>query len=58
MRNHQGLKSQNLITLPLDIADVDIISMGINEGGDYIVTVESTQNGTICQNGATTVYGI
>lgn len=55
MRNQQGLKSQNLITLPLDIADVDIISMEINEGGDYIVTVESRQNGTICQQCGTRI---
>ena len=55
MKNHQGLKSRNLITLPLGIADVEIINVDINERGDYIVTVESTQNGTPCQNCGTRI---
>jgi transposase len=50
MPNHQGLKSRNLITLPLDIPDIEIISVNVNEQGDYIVKVESTQNSTICQS--------
>ena len=50
MPNHQGLKSRNLITLPLDIPDIEIISVNVNEQGDYIVRVESTQNSTICQS--------
>ncbi len=50
MSNHQGLKSRNLITLPLDIPDVDVIGVDVNERGDYIVTVESTQNSAICQS--------
>ena len=50
MSNHQGLKSRNLITFPLDIPEVDVINVGTNERGDYIVTVESTQNGTVCQS--------
>lgn len=49
MKNHQGLKSRNLITLPLDIPDVDVLSVDVNQQGDYIVTVESRQNSTICQ---------
>jgi len=49
MTNHQGLKSRNLITLPLDIPNVEILSVDVNEHGDYIVTVESTQNSAICQ---------
>ena len=49
MPNHQGLKSRNLITLPLDIPEVEILSVNVNEHGDYIVTVESTQNSAICQ---------
>jgi len=48
--NHQGLKSRNLITFPLDIPEVDVINVETNERGDYIVTVESTQNGAICQS--------
>lgn len=50
MSNQQGLKSRNLITLPLDIPDVDVLSVDVNKHGDYIVTVESRQNNTICQN--------
>jgi len=49
MRNHQGLKSRNLISFPLDIPDVDVISVETNERGDYIVTVESTLNSAVCQ---------
>lgn len=50
MSNHQGLKSRNLITFPLDIPEVEVISVEINERGDYIVTVESTRNSVICQS--------
>jgi len=55
MSNHQGLKSRNLITLPLDIPDVEILGVAVNEHGDYIVTVESTQNSAICQNCGTRI---
>lgn len=41
MSNHQGLKSRNF-TFPLDISEMEVISVEINERGDYIVTVEST----------------
>ena len=50
MSNHQGLKSKNLITFPLDIPEVEVISMEINERGDYIVTVESMRNNAVCQS--------
>lgn len=50
MSNHQGQKSGNLITLPLDIPDIEIVSVNINEHGDYIVTVESRQNSAICES--------
>ncbi len=55
MSNHQGLKSRNLITLPLDIPDVEILGVAVNEHGDYIVTVKSTQNSAICQNCGTRI---
>jgi transposase len=48
--NHQGLKSRNLITLPLDIPEVEVISVEINEQGDHIVTVESMRNTAVCQS--------
>lgn len=43
-------KSRNLITFPLDIPEVEVISVEINKRGDYIVTVESTLNSAICQS--------
>jgi transposase len=48
--NHQGLKSRNLITFPLDIPEVEVIRVETNERGDYIVTVESTRNSAVCQS--------
>lgn len=50
MTNHQGLKSRNLITFPLDIPEVEVIRVEINERGDYIVTVESICNRAVCQS--------
>ncbi len=49
MLNIMGLKSRNKISLPLDIPDVRVSSVHMNEHGDYIITVESLRNGTICQ---------
>jgi transposase len=49
MSNHQGLKSRNLLTFPLDLPEVEVVRVEINERGDYIVTVESTRNSAICQ---------
>jgi transposase len=34
----------------LDIPEVEVISVEINEHGDYIVTVESTRNNAVCQS--------
>jgi transposase len=48
--NIMGLKSRNTISLPLDIPNVQVISVQMNERGDYIITVESTLDGTICQH--------
>ncbi len=49
MLNIVGLKSRDMISIPLGIPDVDVLRVEQNERGDYIVTVESTQIGTICQ---------
>ena len=49
MPNHQGLKSRNLLTFPLDIPEVEVLHIEINQHGDYIVTVESTRNSALCQ---------
>ena len=37
------------VTVPLDIADVRIISTEINPVGDLIITIESTKEGTNCR---------
>jgi len=50
MLNIMGLKSRNLISLPLDIPNVDVRSVEMNKRGDYIITVESNRVGTICQH--------
>lgn len=50
MLNNIGLKSHNIISLPLDIPGVSVSSAHLNKYGDYIITVESMQNGTICQH--------
>jgi transposase len=50
MLNIMGLKSRTMISLPLDILSVEVSSVHLNERGDYIITVESTQGGTICQH--------
>ncbi len=50
MLNIMGLKSRNKISLPLDIPDVRVSNVHMNEHGDYIITVESLRNGTICQH--------
>jgi transposase len=39
-----------MISLPLDIPNVDVRSVEMNKRGDYIITVESTRVGTICQH--------
>ena len=50
MLNTMGLKSRSMISLPLDIPDVSVSSVYLNEHGDYIITIESMQNGTSCQH--------
>ena len=45
-----GLKAQEMISLPLDIAEVSVSRAHLNESGDYIITVESIQSFTICQH--------
>jgi transposase len=39
----------SLITLPLDIPNVKVLKTETNAGGDYIITVVSTLNGTRCR---------
>lgn len=44
------IKSQNNISLPLDIPNVRIKNTAINEHGDYIITLESQRESAICQH--------
>jgi transposase len=39
-----------MVSFPLDIRKVKVSSVRQNKRGDYIITVESTQDGTICQH--------
>ena len=55
MLNNIGLKSGNMILLPLDIPGIRVTSAHLNEYGDYIITVESMPNGTICQHCGRTI---
>ena len=50
MLNINGLKSPNMLSFPLDIPGVRVSGVHLNEHGDYIITVESLQSGTICQH--------
>ena len=50
MLNILGLKSRNLVTVPLDIPHVTVLSVNQNERRDGVITVASTQVGTLCQH--------
>lgn len=50
MSNSMVLKSRKMITLPLDIADIEVTGVQTNERGDYIIAVESTRGSAICQH--------
>ena len=39
-----------MVSFPLDIPNVKVSSVRQNKRGDYIITIESTQDGTICQH--------
>ena len=43
-------KSRDMVSFPLDIPNVKVSSVRQNKRGDYIITIESTQDGTICQH--------
>lgn len=48
--NIMGHKSGDMVSFPLDIPNVKVLSVRQNKRSDYIITVESTQNSAICQN--------
>ncbi|MCJ7825550.1 MAG: ISL3 family transposase [Anaerolineales bacterium] len=49
MLNLQGHKSNDMLSLPLDIPDVAVLQVRQEQRGDYIITVTSTREGTRCQ---------
>lgn len=50
MLNIMGLKSRNMMSIPLDLPKIDVQKVEMNEQDDYIITVKSTKVGTICQH--------
>ncbi len=50
MLNLKGHKSRDMISLPLDIPNLIVLSVQENEHGDYIIRVESTLHSTKCQH--------
>lgn len=50
MLNIIGRKTHPQISLPLDIAEVSVVSANLNEAGDYIISVESMKPFIICQH--------
>lgn len=46
--NQPGDQAIVQITIPLDIPDVRVLGVETNEGGDVVITVESTLEGTRC----------
>ena len=49
MLNLQGHKAKDMISLPLDIPDVAVLRVHQNQQGDYLITIQSTLEGTRCQ---------
>jgi transposase len=41
--------SRAQVTVPLDISDVRVLKTEINQGGELIITIESTKPGTTCR---------
>ena len=50
MLDFKGHKSQNMISLPLGIPNLVVLSVQENPQGDYIITVESALQSTKCQH--------
>lgn len=50
MLNLNEHKSQNMVSFPLNIPNLVVLSVRENQQGDYIITVESTRHGTKCQH--------
>lgn len=50
MSNKINLKTPAMISIPLDIPEVNIVRAYLNEDNDYIITVESSQSSIVCQH--------
>lgn len=50
MMNILGLKSRNLISIPLDLPNVTVLSVSVNDQRDVVIAVASTLEGTLCQH--------
>ena len=50
MLNLNAHKSRNMVSFPLNIPHLVVLSVQENQQGDYIITVESTLHGTKCQH--------
>lgn len=50
MINLAGLKSRDMISIPLGIPNIETHGVEMNEDGDYIIPVESMLNGTKCKH--------
>ena len=50
MLNNIDFKSYPIISLPLDIPDINVSSAHLSENNDYIIRVESRQSYIICQH--------
>jgi transposase len=48
--NIMGHKSHDMVSFPLGIPNVKVCHVRQNDRGDYIITVESTRKGTVCQH--------
>lgn len=49
MPNLKEHKSRNMVLFPLDVPDLVVLDVRENQQGDYVITVESTLQGTQCQ---------
>ena len=50
MLSFSDFTARTTISIPLGIPEVEVHHVEQNERGDYIVTVESKQQGTVCQH--------
>ena len=49
-KENQEREMDSTIKVPLDLPNVEVLQTEINQNGDYIITVKSTQKGTNCKD--------